>query len=57
MFFCNTLCEWDDINIISVFCFIFVQADGKIEEYTVVYLPVEKIVDTNGAGDGFVGGM
>ena len=31
--------------------------DGKVEEYSVVPLPKEDLVDTNGAGDAFVGGF
>jgi adenosine kinase len=31
--------------------------DGKVEEYAVVPLPKEQLVDTNGAGDAFVGGF
>ncbi|KAK1738213.1 adenosine kinase [Skeletonema marinoi] len=31
--------------------------DGKVEEYKVVPLPKEDLVDTNGAGDAFVGGF
>jgi len=31
--------------------------DGKLYEYPVIVLPKEKLVDTNGAGDSFVGGF
>jgi len=31
--------------------------DGKISEFTVTQLPAEKLIDTNGAGDAFVGGF
>lgn len=31
--------------------------DGKVTKYPVISLPSEKIVDTNGAGDAFVGGF
>jgi len=31
--------------------------DGKITEFTVTKLPAEKLIDTNGAGDAFVGGF
>ncbi|XP_076458378.1 uncharacterized protein LOC143292087 isoform X2 [Babylonia areolata] len=36
---------------------VLVAKDGKVTEYPVEQLPKEKIVDTNGAGDGFVGGF
>lgn len=32
-------------------------SDGKITEYPVQRLPAEQVVDTNGAGDSFVGGF
>lgn len=31
--------------------------DLKCDEYPVILLPKEKLVDTNGAGDSFVGGF
>jgi len=34
-----------------------VACNGKVEEYTVTPLPKEELVDTNGAGDAFVGGF
>lgn len=34
-----------------------VACGGKVEEYKVVPLPKEELVDTNGAGDAFVGGF
>lgn len=34
-----------------------VAEDGKTTEYPVVKIPKEKLVDTNGAGDAFVGGF
>lgn len=34
-----------------------VVSDGKVTEYSVEELPKEKLVDTNGAGDSFVGGF
>ena len=34
-----------------------VACDGKVEEYAVTSLPKEELVDTNGAGDAFVGGF
>lgn len=34
-----------------------VAKDGKVTEYAVVPLPKDKLVDTNGAGDAFVGGF
>merc|ERR1719253_925955 len=34
-----------------------VACDGKVEEYAVTLLPKEQLVDTNGAGDAFVGGF
>ena len=34
-----------------------VACNGKVEEYAVVPLPKEELVDTNGAGDAFVGGF
>jgi len=34
-----------------------VARDGKVEEYKVTPLPKEELVDTNGAGDAFVGGF
>ena len=30
--------------------------DGKVTEYPIIKIPQEEIVDTNGAGDSFVGG-
>ena len=30
--------------------------DGKVKEYPVIPIAAEDIVDTNGAGDAFVGG-
>ncbi|XP_059482563.1 uncharacterized protein LOC132200836 [Neocloeon triangulifer] len=36
---------------------VLVAQDGKLTEYVVPQLPAEKIVDTNGAGDAFVGGF
>ena len=37
----------------SYFCFL---SDGKVTEYQVSLIQPEQIVDTNGAGDAFVGG-
>lgn len=34
-----------------------VACNGKVEEYAVTSLPKEELVDTNGAGDAFVGGF
>eukprot|EP00246_Nothoceros_aenigmaticus_P001333 TRINITY_DN11850_c0_g1_i1.p1 TRINITY_DN11850_c0_g1~~TRINITY_DN11850_c0_g1_i1.p1 ORF type:complete len:344 (+),score=69.72 TRINITY_DN11850_c0_g1_i1:144-1175(+) len=34
-----------------------VAEDGKVTTYPVILLPEEKLVDTNGAGDAFVGGF
>jgi len=31
--------------------------EGKAEEFSIVPIPAEEIVDTNGAGDAFVGGF
>ena len=31
-------------------------ADGKVTEYPIISIKEEDIVDTNGAGDAFVGG-
>ncbi|KAL9997104.1 putative adenosine kinase [Helianthus debilis subsp. tardiflorus] len=36
---------------------VVVAQDGKVTTYPVVFLPKEKLVDTNGAGDAFVGGF
>ncbi|CAH1451061.1 unnamed protein product [Lactuca virosa] len=36
---------------------VIVAEDGRIEKYPVELLPKEKLVDTNGAGDAFVGGF
>ena len=36
---------------------VVVAQDGKVSKYPVIYLPKEKLVDTNGAGDAFVGGF
>jgi len=36
---------------------VILAQDGKITEFPVISLPKEKIVDTNGAGDAFVGGF
>ena len=30
--------------------------DGKVSQYPAIAVPSEKIIDTNGAGDAFVGG-
>ncbi|MPC88560.1 Adenosine kinase 2 [Portunus trituberculatus] len=35
---------------------IILAKDGKVKEFPVVRLPEEKLIDTNGAGDAFVGG-
>lgn len=35
----------------------FVACNGKVTEYPVQVLPADKLVDTNGAGDAFVGGF
>ena len=34
-----------------------VAIDGKVTEYPILALPKEKLVDTNGAGDSYVGGF
>jgi len=31
-------------------------SDGIVNEFPAIQLPPEKVVDTNGAGDAFVGG-
>ncbi|GJN02335.1 hypothetical protein PR202_ga19674 [Eleusine coracana subsp. coracana] len=36
---------------------VVVSDDGKVKTYPVILLPKEKLVDTNGAGDAFVGGF
>lgn len=36
---------------------VILAKDGKITEFPVMALPQEKMVDTNGAGDAFVGGF
>ncbi|KAL1123504.1 hypothetical protein AAG570_002582 [Ranatra chinensis] len=36
---------------------VIVVEGGKCREFPVVFLPSEKVVDTNGAGDAFVGGF
>lgn len=36
---------------------VIVAHDGKVAKYPVIGLPKEKLVDTNGAGDAFVGGF
>lgn len=36
---------------------VIVAKDGSVVEYPVECLPLEKLVDTNGAGDAFVGGF
>ncbi|CAH1438415.1 unnamed protein product [Lactuca virosa] len=36
---------------------VVVAQDGKVSKYPVIFLPKEKLVDTNGAGDAFVGGF
>ncbi|KAK7112598.1 uncharacterized protein [Littorina saxatilis] len=36
---------------------VIIAKDGKVTEYPVKLLPDSSIVDTNGAGDGFVGGF
>ena len=37
-------------------CLFLYFLDGNVTEYPVKLLPADRIVDTNGAGDGFVGG-
>ena len=34
----------------------FFVSDGKVQEFPATKLPDEKLIDTNGAGDAFVGG-
>ncbi|KAI4349139.1 hypothetical protein L6164_009772 [Bauhinia variegata] len=36
---------------------VIVAEDGKVNKFPVITLPKEKLVDTNGAGDSFVGGF
>ncbi|KAG4996222.1 hypothetical protein JHK82_027036 [Glycine max] len=36
---------------------VCVAEDGKVKLYPVILLPKEKLIDTNGAGDAFVGGF
>lgn len=36
---------------------VLLAKDGTVTEYPVVKLPEEKVIDTNGAGDAFVGGF
>ncbi|CAN1304858.1 Adenosine kinase 2 [Linum perenne] len=36
---------------------VVVAEDGKVKTFPVIQLPKEKLVDTNGAGDAFVGGF
>ncbi|KAG7028024.1 Adenosine kinase 2 [Cucurbita argyrosperma subsp. argyrosperma] len=36
---------------------VVVAEDGKVKKFPVILLPKEKLVDTNGAGDAFVGGF
>ncbi|XP_070544618.1 adenosine kinase-like isoform X2 [Ptychodera flava] len=36
---------------------VIVVKDGKLKEYSIIKLSAEEIVDTNGAGDAFVGGF
>nr|XP_010934326.1 adenosine kinase 2 [Elaeis guineensis] len=36
---------------------VIVADDGKVKTFPVIVLPKEKLVDTNGAGDAFVGGF
>lgn len=36
---------------------VVVADDGKIKLFPVILLPKEKLVDTNGEGDAFVGGF
>ncbi|KAK4790159.1 hypothetical protein SAY86_017463 [Trapa natans] len=36
---------------------VVVAEDGKVKTFPVILLPKEKLVDTNGAGDAFVGGF
>ena len=35
---------------------LFLYLDGKVTEYPIIKISQDKIVDTNGAGDSFVGG-
>ncbi|KAL5546153.1 hypothetical protein UlMin_005840 [Ulmus minor] len=36
---------------------VIVAEDGKVKKFPVIKLPKEKLIDTNGAGDAFVGGF
>ncbi|KMZ59370.1 Adenosine kinase [Zostera marina] len=36
---------------------VIIAEDGNVKQYPVIPLPKEKLVDTNGAGDAFVGGF
>jgi len=36
---------------------VVVVLDGKVSQYPAIAVPSEKIIDTNGAGDAFVGGF
>ncbi|KAE9590919.1 hypothetical protein Lal_00023214 [Lupinus albus] len=36
---------------------VIIAEDGKVKKFPVILLPKEKLVDTNGAGDAFVGGF
>jgi sugar/nucleoside kinase (ribokinase family) len=40
-----------ELNLVRGACL-----DGKITEFPAIQVPAENIVDTNGAGDAFVGG-
>jgi len=37
------------------FCFVFL-LDGVVTQYQVPKIPISNIVDSNGAGDAFIGG-
>lgn len=45
------ICSW------NVFEKWFLISEGKVEEFSVIPIKAEDIVDTNGAGDAFVGGI
>jgi sugar/nucleoside kinase (ribokinase family) len=47
---------FSNVALIMYNIFSFLHKNGKVTKYPVISLPSEKIVDTNGAGDAFVGG-
>ena len=45
-----------NLNLVFLSSHLYTK-DGKMKQYPVIALPKEQLVDTNGAGDAFVGGF